>query len=194
MHPSSTTSSSSSACLSSRANWRLPKAPFGCGLVAANFRVCGSHRGCACIAAQTSRRSARCERRRRRGNETAMPSAPWRPCSGPGCRALVNTPGRCAECRRRDNQRQGSSTSRGYDRRWRTRRALFLTRYPFCGDRPGGQTPVMSKCFDEQIVTCATHVDHVVPHRGDRNLFDDWHGNYQALCARCSGRKSQAGL
>jgi len=72
-------------------------------------------------------------------------------------------------------------------------RLLFLHRHPFCGDRPNGLAPVMSRCHDEQRTTVATQVDHVVPHRGDRTLFDDAN-NLQPLCAACGARKSQAGL
>jgi 5-methylcytosine-specific restriction protein A len=35
----------------------------------------------------------------------------------------------------------------------------------------------------------ATDVDHVVPHRGDRQLFWDT-SNHQALCHSCHSRKT----
>ena len=58
----------------------------------------------------------------------------------------------------------------------------------------------MSRCHDEQRVTPATQTDHVIPHRGDARLFRDvtkpieQQPNWQALCAACGARKSQAGL
>ena len=52
----------------------------------------------------------------------------------------------------------------------------------------------MSRCHEEGIVTPAVQVDHVVPHKGNPQLFDDWRGNWQALCRACGARKSQAGL
>jgi 5-methylcytosine-specific restriction enzyme A len=52
----------------------------------------------------------------------------------------------------------------------------------------------MSRCAELGIVTDATQVDHVVPHRGNDDLFWDEQGNWQALCATCGARKSQAGL
>lgn len=59
---------------------------------------------------------------------------------------------------------------RGYGQRWRKARAAFLARHPFC-----------AKCTR---VTPATVVDHIVPHRGDQELF--WNpSNWQALCKRC---------
>lgn len=33
------------------------------------------------------------------------------------------------------------------------------------------------------------HVDHVVPHRGDYDLF--WHGELQTLCTRCHNSAKQ---
>ena len=83
-----------------------------------------------------------------------------------------------------------SAHARGYDRSWRRRSALFLKRHPRCGDRPAGRAPVMSQCRAEGRVVAAEQVDHVIPHRGDRALFNDSEGNWQALCRACGGRKS----
>jgi 5-methylcytosine-specific restriction protein A len=52
----------------------------------------------------------------------------------------------------------------------------------------------MSRCHDEGRVTVATLVDHVVPHRGDIDLFWDELHNWQSLCAACHARKTTAGL
>lgn len=82
-----------------------------------------------------------------------------------------------------------------YDKqRWRRVSKLFLKRHPRCGDRPGGLPPVMSQCRADGRITAASITDHVVPHKGQKQLFWDGRGNYQALCASCSGRKSKAGL
>jgi 5-methylcytosine-specific restriction enzyme A len=44
--------------------------------------------------------------------------------------------------------------------------------------------PVCVKCGQP-----ATHVDHIIPHKGDRRLF--WNpSNWQALDAKCHGRKT----
>jgi len=51
----------------------------------------------------------------------------------------------------------------------------------------------MSQCYLEQRETPSAQTDHVVPHRGDMRLFWDAN-NWQALCAECGARKSQAGL
>lgn len=74
------------------------------------------------------------------------------------------------------DQRRGSAASRGYDRRWRKRRAAYLRQHPLC-------------------VLCArvaNVVDHIMPHRGDRLLFDD-ESNWQSLCKRCHDRKTGGG-
>ena len=39
--------------------------------------------------------------------------------------------------------------------------------------------------------TKATDVDHIVPHRGDRDLFWD-RNNWQALCHSCHSKKTAA--
>lgn len=94
----------------------------------------------------------------------------------------------------RVDRHQASAADRGYDRRWRTRAAAFLRKYPRCGDRPGGLAPVMSRCHAEGRITRATLVDHVVPHKGRTALFNDLIGNAQGLCRRCHGEKTAAGL
>lgn len=63
-------------------------------------------------------------------------------------------------------------TGRLYDRaRWRRERAAYLRAHPLC-------------CFCEAQgrTTLATVVDHIVPHRGDPELFWD-QDNWQGLCA-----------
>lgn len=87
-----------------------------------------------------------------------------------------------------------TATQRKYDYRWSQRARRFREQYPLCGMRPHGQRPVFSRCYDQQRVTLATMVDHVRPHRGDAGLFNDWEFNWQALCAACHQRKTNAGL
>ena len=60
-----------------------------------------------------------------------------------------------------------------YDlRRWRKRRRAQLLRQPLC-----------KLCLEHGVVTVATVVDHVTPHRGDWNAF--WLGELQSLCKLC---------
>jgi 5-methylcytosine-specific restriction protein A len=71
---------------------------------------------------------------------------------------------------------QEKTAARGYNESWRRMRKHFL-RQPenVCCKLCGGPAAV---------------VDHVVPHRGDRQLFHD-RANWQPLCVTCHGRKSQ---
>jgi 5-methylcytosine-specific restriction enzyme A len=77
--------------------------------------------------------------------------------------------------------KRSSARQRGYDRRWEKARAAFL-REPenrFC-----------RKCQQRGPMTLATIVDHVVPHRGDPDLFWD-RSNWQPLCKAHHDRDKQ---
>ncbi len=108
----------------------------------------------------------------------AMPGRIKRECKKPGCRALTaSSSGYCSEHEsesylRYDRYRL-SSSSRGYDEKWRRYRSWFLSLHPLCV-RCGG---------------IATVVDHIIPHKGDAALF--WDGaNHQALCKHCHDIKT----
>ncbi len=76
------------------------------------------------------------------------------------------------------NARRGSATTQGYGSRWRAARAAYLVKHPVC-----------VLCLATGRVTMATVVDHVQPHKGDRELF--WEeSNWQALCKRCHDTKT----
>jgi 5-methylcytosine-specific restriction protein A len=48
--------------------------------------------------------------------------------------------------------------------------------------------PICNQCQREP----AAVLDHIVPHRGDRNLF--WNqSNWQSLCKSCHDRKTRSG-
>lgn len=104
-----------------------------------------------------------------------MPARPKRPCNRPGCRRLT-TERYCEEHMREYRQRQdrerGTAHERGYDARWRRARAVYLREHPLC-----------VRCEREGRITPATVVDHIVPHKGDMELFWD-RENWQPLCAR----------
>ena len=72
--------------------------------------------------------------------------------------------------------------TRLYDRRaWRRQARAFLTHNPMC---------VM--CAAAGRATLATLVDHILPHKGDPELFWDSENNWQGLCATChSGAKAE---
>lgn len=125
-----------------------------------------------------------------------MPDALLRQCAG--CGALVA--GRCPQCSSQRERRRGSARQRGYDTEWEKDTKVFKRAFPFCGMRPNGEKPVMSRCHDEGIVTPVCQVDHVIPHRGNPLLFKDpsrpvtQQPNWQSLCRECGARKSAAGL
>ena len=64
--------------------------------------------------------------------------------------------------------------------RWRCIRARQLTEHPYC-----------RYCQDAGRVSIATVADHIVPHRGDAQLFWDT-SNLQSLCAPCHSATKQA--
>ena len=107
-----------------------------------------------------------------------MPTSAPRPCTYPGCGALVHDG--TSRCKRHKtaqrqliDQRRGSSAKRGYGSRWQKARATFL-----------GDNPTCRRCGQP-----ATVVDHVVPHKGDQELFWDL-ANWQPLCKRCHDAKT----
>jgi len=80
--------------------------------------------------------------------------------------------------RHRTDERRGSSADRGYGHKWRKYREAWLARHPLC-----------VTCLDNDVVTQADVVDHIVPHRGDWKLFWD-PKNHQSLCVSCHNVKS----
>ena len=112
-----------------------------------------------------------------------MPKHPKRPCRYPGCPNLCESGTYCPEHSAESPDRlRGSAAERGYDAKWRRARKLFLQRHPLCAN-----------CLSQGIVTPATVVDHIVPHRGDHRLFWD-EQNWQPLCKACHDRKTGSGL
>lgn len=104
-------------------------------------------------------------------------SKPPRICS---CGRVVPYGERC-ECQRtatrernaRHDARRPSARQRGYNHEWRKARREYLAQHPHCRE-----------CTKHGITRLASVVDHVVPHKGDRNLF--WHrANWQPLCTPC---------
>ena len=71
-----------------------------------------------------------------------------------------------------------SPSKRGYGRRWRVARSVFLKKNPLC-----------IECLKAGRIVPATTVDHIMPHKGDTGLMWDWK-NWQALCHSCHSRKT----
>lgn len=110
-----------------------------------------------------------------------MPIKPKKPCGKIGCRRLT-TERYCEEHMREYRQQQdrerGTAHERGYNARWRKARVTYLKRNPLC-----------RQCEAGGRITAATIVDHVIPHRGDMDLFWDV-DNWQTLCKPCHDRKT----
>ncbi|MGE6324130.1 HNH endonuclease [Psychrobacter sp. NPDC078370] len=125
-----------------------------------------------------------------------MPSMPTTLCSHAGCNASAGANGVCrlhkpkpkhqkakqikqaepAKLKRIDNR--PSSAQRGYDARWRSARLLFLNDNPLC-----------KHCKANDIIMGADVVDHILPHRGNQELFWD-QTNWQPLCYPCHSIKT----
>lgn len=110
-----------------------------------------------------------------------------RPCRHPGCFNLTEKPNGFCEThqsdalipyKRKDNR--PSASKRGYDSRWQKASKGFLAKHPFC-----------VACLKEGKHEPATCVDHIRPHKGNKELFWD-RTNWQPLCQRCHSRKTAA--
>jgi len=106
-----------------------------------------------------------------------MPRKPKRPCKHPGCPNL--TEGDYCEVHaplhRSDRESAGK---RGYTSRWQKVSKAYLRKHPLC-----------ASCLKKGRVTKATVVDHIVPHRGNHQLFWD-ESNWQPLCKHCHDVKT----
>ncbi|MGP5435681.1 HNH endonuclease [Psychrobacter alimentarius] len=125
-----------------------------------------------------------------------MPMMPTTLCSHSGCNASAGANGVCkmhkpkpkrqspnqikqaepAKLKRIDHRL--SASQRGYDVRWRSARELFLADEPLCRN-----------CMLQNIIKGADVVDHIIPHRGDHELFWD-QTNWQPLCYSCHSIKT----
>ena len=125
-----------------------------------------------------------------------MPSMPTTLCSHTGCNANAGANGVCRIHKPKPKHQQAtqikqaepaklkridqrlSASQRGYDARWRSARLLFLNDNPLC-----------KYCKANDIITGADVVDHILPHRGNQELFWD-QSNWQPLCYSCHSIKT----
>ena len=107
-----------------------------------------------------------------------MPKRAKSICRHPACGVLLDSPGYCAKHVRAIEAKRENSSQRGYGHKWRKAREGFLRSYPLCVKHEArGQ------------IVLATVVDHIVPHRGDKELFWD-RSNWQPLCKQCHDIKT----
>ncbi|GIW48990.1 MAG: HNH endonuclease [Caloramator sp.] len=110
-----------------------------------------------------------------------MQRKPKRPCSYPGCPEL--TDGRYCEKHEKEIEREYNRNNRTYKylyntARWKRLRIKFLKEHPLC-----------EECKRNGVVTLAEVVDHIIPHKGNKELFWD-EENLQALCKECHDSKT----
>jgi 5-methylcytosine-specific restriction protein A len=111
-----------------------------------------------------------------------MQSKPKRPCNKVGCPELTRDT-YCDKHKREKrsyDKNRGTAAQRGYGAKWRKARKYFLAQHPFC---------VCDKCKNREVPLMADVVDHIIPHRGDPNLFWD-QSNWQPMNHRCHSRKT----
>ena len=109
-----------------------------------------------------------------------MPRKPKKPCPKHP-HVLLDVHDRCPQCldiKRRTERARPSATRRGYGYRWQKQRLHYLQAHPLC---------VM--CQADDMITAATVVDHIKPHKGNDALMWD-QNNWQALCKTCHDRKT----
>jgi len=110
-----------------------------------------------------------------------MSNGPKRPCLEQGCNILIDYPNTYCDkhkpVRKPDTDRP-SAHQRGYNGEWRRYRLDYLAKHPLC-----------VQCLSVGLIREATVVDHIKPHKGDKQLFWD-RSNHQALCKRCHDMKT----
>ncbi|HKM39927.1 MAG TPA: HNH endonuclease [bacterium] len=112
-----------------------------------------------------------------------MPRKPLKPCRFPGCPELTEDrfcPKHMKEYNRQYNRqkRPGYSKRLYKTARWQKLRKRVLSVQPLCAE-----------CGRQGRIAMATVADHIIPHKGNLELFWD-EGNLQALCKSCHDRKT----
>lgn len=102
-------------------------------------------------------------------------------CAKPGCPAIHSNPGHyCFQHMRARIDDRPSAAERGYGPRWQHESKRFLLAHPFCECKD---------CRKSSNPLPATVVDHIIPHKGDPDLFWDI-SNWQSMAKRCHDRKT----
>ena len=112
--------------------------------------------------------------------EDMMPTKPKVPCKHPGCPNLVPVGKKyCDDHKPLHPEEIRSGSSRGYGRQWQKARKQYLEVHPLCVE-----------CMKQGQYVRATDVDHIIPHRGDPDLFWD-QSNWQPLCHSHHSQKTR---
>lgn len=96
------------------------------------------------------------------------------------CRRNTTRERVCEACKSKGAGKEARCTAaeRGYDWRWQKASKAYLSENPLCRE-----------CESQGEVEPATVVDHIIPHRGNKQLFWD-EENWQPLSKRCHDRKT----
>ena len=95
-----------------------------------------------------------------------------RPCSSPLCKN-ISTTSYCSSCTPVRQPRMKEDYHKLYrTQQWKRMRTVVLRDQPLC---------VACQRAGRGSLSVAQHVDHIIPHRGDRDLFFD-KDNLQPLC------------
>lgn len=107
-----------------------------------------------------------------------------RECGHPGCHTLTREnycdKHKQLHIRSQKEFERESPTKRGYNYKWTKARKVFLAQHPVC------ECP---ECKASGHPLPANVVDHIIPHRGNQNLFWD-ENNWQAMNKRCHDKKT----
>jgi 5-methylcytosine-specific restriction protein A len=108
-----------------------------------------------------------------------MPNSAKRLC--PIHHVILSYGERCPRCAKQPRPAipRPTARQRGYNRRWEKVAKLFLMDHPLCAE-----------CGRNGRLTAAGCVDHIVPHKGNYEVFWD-ELNWQALCSSCHSRKTR---
>ena len=100
-------------------------------------------------------------------------------CNKPGCcRLTTGTYCEVHKSERTHRDNRPNAYRRGYNSAWQKASKAYLIKHPYCAE-----------CLKSDIHTPATVVDHIKPHKGNKDLFWD-SSNWQALCKHCHDRKT----
>jgi 5-methylcytosine-specific restriction enzyme A len=113
-----------------------------------------------------------------------MPSTALAYCSVPRCPHKVAGKGKCAVHAQEDKARHArfyTGTSINYGRPWRRATQAWINVNP--------AHVLCAECRKAGIICVGTVTDHIIPHRGNVELFWD-RNNWQRLCAYHHGVKT----
>lgn len=106
-------------------------------------------------------------------------------CNWAGCGKTIDQGRYCQKheelFQAQENKRKSirnADYSRMYSWNWRKYSQNYIKAHPLC-----------RICLEDGKIIPATEVDHIIPHKGDKDLF--WaEDNHQALCKPCHSRKT----